>query len=91
MSLQKEYITRSVFDRRTSLDRRTINLGEKYPGQEQRTGRNRRRRWEKRNEWKPINQWSSSPIQFRLPDINTASWRIESVSGQGMSYNHNQE
>lgn len=74
MPLEKEYIKRSIFDRRTSWDRRTINLGPKYPGREQRFTKKRRQSWEKRDGWSPINQWSSSPIQFNLPDANNVLW-----------------
>lgn len=74
MSVRKKYITRSIVDRRVSLDRRITNWGPKDPDNEQRTEKNRRQKWEKRDGWKSINQWSSSPIQFNLSDVSNPPW-----------------
>jgi hypothetical protein len=63
--LQKNKLTnRTVIDRRLPIDRRTLNLGPKYPNGETRKENERRQHWEKRSEWKPLSQWSSSPLQF---------------------------
>lgn len=74
MSSREKHIIRSLSDRRTSLDRRTINLGPKYLNHEQRSGKKRRQSWEKRNGWKSINQWSSSPVHFNLSEVSKVKW-----------------
>ncbi len=55
MLSKKEHIKRSAIDRRSPLDRRTFNIGPKYPGKEQRMKQDRRQGWEDRYAWKPLN------------------------------------
>jgi hypothetical protein len=54
MSQTKKYIKRSILDRRTNKDRRTLNLGPLFPGKEQRITRNRRQRFEDRLGWQQL-------------------------------------
>lgn len=64
---EKQYIKRSVMDRRSFLGRRVLNLGPVYPGKERRIKKNRRQGWEDRVEWQPANQWNnfSSTLYFK--------------------------
>ncbi len=64
MLTKNKLTNRSIIDRRLPLDRRTLNLGPKYPDNEARKEEERRQHWEKRSGWKPVSQWSSSPLQF---------------------------
>lgn len=64
MSQTKKYIKRSILDRRTNKDRRTLNLGPLFPGKEQRITRNRRQRFEDRSGWQPLSRLSSFPNTF---------------------------
>jgi hypothetical protein len=63
MLLNNRLKNRAVTDRRSPLDRRTLNLGPKFPNSEERIGKERRQHWEKRTGWKPLNRWSSSPLE----------------------------
>lgn len=65
MSQTKEYIKRSILDRRTNKDRRTLNLGPLFPGKEQRITINRRRRFEDRLGWQPLSRLSSFSDTFK--------------------------
>lgn len=65
MSQTKEYIKRSILDRRTNKDRRTLNLGPLFPGKEQRITINRRQRFEDRFGWPPLSRLSSFPNTFK--------------------------
>jgi hypothetical protein len=71
---KKKYIKRSFIDRRSPIDRRTIDLGPKYPNLERRTKQERRQGWEARQGWKPVNRWSSSPINFEIRDTQQDSY-----------------
>lgn len=90
MSSRKDFIPRSVSDRRNSLNRRIINMGPKYPGNEQRTGRDRRQCWEQRQAWQAINQWSSSQIRFSPPKVRDEYWENTPVADKAMTTNDNQ-
>lgn len=65
MTFNRTFLNRSMVDRRSPLDRRTIDLGPKFPNPDRRKGKCRRKGMEKRTDWKPVNRWSSSPNQFR--------------------------
>ncbi len=62
------YVKRTPMDRRSPVDRRILDMGPGYPGQENRLGiKNRRRGWEDRYGWERISRWSSSPTYSDLP------------------------
>lgn len=62
------YTKRSLVDRRSPLDRRILDMGPGYPGNNNRDGfKDRRRGWEDRYGWERISKWSSSPIYSDLP------------------------
>jgi hypothetical protein len=62
------YTKRSLADRRSPVDRRILDMGPGYPGQERRTQiKDRRRGWEDRYGWERISKWSSSPTYSDLP------------------------
>lgn len=64
------YTKRSPADRRSPVDRRIIDMGPGYPGNENRENfkfKDRRRGWEDRYGWERISKWSSSPIYSDLP------------------------
>lgn len=68
------YAKRSLVDRRSPVDRRILDMGPGYPGQEKREKKrkkvdlkDRRRGWEDRYGWERISKWSSSPIYSDLP------------------------
>ncbi|MFA5906956.1 MAG: hypothetical protein WC836_23720 [Desulfobacula sp.] len=65
MSQTKKYIKRSILDRRTNKDRRTLNLGPLFPGKEQRITINRRQRFEDRFGWQPLSLLGSFPNAFK--------------------------
>jgi len=68
LQTKKAYVTRSPIDRRTPVERRNLNMGPGYPGNEDRkSSKNRRRGWEDRYGWERISKWSSSPIYSDLP------------------------
>ncbi|MFH2059456.1 MAG: hypothetical protein ABIJ59_11220 [Pseudomonadota bacterium] len=50
---------RSTMDRRSYIDRRILNLGNVYPGKEQRIKKDRRKGWEDRVDWQPAIQWEN--------------------------------
>jgi len=54
---EKQYIKRSVIDRRSFIERRVLNPWQVYPGKEQRIKKDRRKGWEDRVDWQPVNQW----------------------------------
>jgi len=64
---QKTYETRSAKDRRSSVDRRIVNLGPQYPGLDMRKKRDRRQGWEDRYGWERTSRWSSAPIFSKSP------------------------
>ena len=51
MLQEKKYIKRCTLDRRSSLDRRILNLGPVYPSEEKRMEKDRRKGWEDRLGW----------------------------------------
>jgi len=57
MLQEKQYIKRSVIDRRSLIERRVLNLGPLYPGKEERIKKDRRKGWEDRIDPQPISQW----------------------------------
>ncbi len=62
------FAKRSLVDRRSPVDRRILDMGPGYPGDENREDlKDRRRGWEDRYGWERISRWSSSPIYTDLP------------------------
>ena len=62
------FVQRSPVDRRSTIDRRVLDMGPGYPGTERRVNlKDRRRGWEDRFGWERISKWSSSPIYSDLP------------------------
>jgi hypothetical protein len=65
--IENRYVKRKLVDRRSTVDRRILDMGPGYPGTEDRiTIKDRRRGWEDRYGWERISRWSSSPI---YPDL----------------------
>lgn len=60
----KNYIKRSSLDRRTNKERRTLNLGPLFPGEEQRISIDRRQRFEDRFGWQPLSRLGSFSNTF---------------------------
>ena len=66
--MESIYVKRTLLDRRSSVDRRILDMGPGYPGVEDRiTIKDRRRGWEDRYGWERISKWSSSPTYSDLP------------------------
>ncbi|MDM8536459.1 hypothetical protein QUF70_06895 [Desulfobacterales bacterium HSG17] len=63
---EKEYIKRSVIDRRSLLDRRMFNRGTKYQGPERRMRQGRRQGWERRYDWESIDRMTSFCKNFKI-------------------------
>ena len=70
MLQEKQYIRRSAMDRRSVWDRRILNLGPVYPGEDHRIKKCRRKGWEDRLGWYRSNRWSSIPnaLNFTTSD-----------------------
>ena len=66
MVSKKEYIKRSVIDRRSPLERRIFNFDPKYQGKERRMKQGRRQGWEQRYEWESIDRFTSFPMHFKI-------------------------
>jgi len=64
---QKTYETRSAKDRRSSVDRRIVNLGPQNTGLDRRKDHDRRQGWEDRYGWERTSRWSSAPIFSKIP------------------------
>ena len=61
------YTQRSSVDRRTPVDRRVLDMGPGYPGNEKRADlKDRRQGWEDRYGWERVSKWSSSPLYSEL-------------------------
>lgn len=63
----KAYIKRSPIDRRSSEDRRIIDMGPKAGGKERRIHKDRRNCFEERFGWKRVTKWTSVPSDKNLP------------------------
>lgn len=63
---QEVYTKRSATDRRSSVDRRIVNLGPQYPGNDMRKSSDRRQGWEDRYGWERTTRWSSAPIYSKI-------------------------
>ena len=65
---KKEYIKRSKTDRRSFLDRRIMNFGPNYPGQDRRSKKDRRKGWDDRSEFQLFTWWDKflqeSPFKY---------------------------
>lgn len=60
---KKAFLKRSPVDRRSSIDRRILDMGPEDPEIERRENlKERRKGWEDRREWKRIGKWNSSPV-----------------------------
>ena len=61
-------IKRAIVDRRSPVNRRTLDMGPVYPkSQDRKSFKERRSGWEERCDWERISKWSSSPIYTELP------------------------
>jgi hypothetical protein len=66
--MKSVFAKRSLLDRRSPVDRRILDMGPGYPGDEGRDDlKDRRRGWEDRYGWERISRWSSSPVYTDLP------------------------
>ncbi len=64
MLQKKQFIKRCALDRRSSLDRRILNLGPVYPGKEKRTKKVRRKGWEDRLGWTALDRYFAPSKSF---------------------------
>jgi hypothetical protein len=72
---KKEYIKRSILDRRSSLDRRVLSFDPVYPDREQRINKDRRQHWEDRIKWQSADQWDSFSKFIDLKSLEIPGWK----------------